>query len=98
MIKADGIAKSFGDKVLFENLSFNLPRGGIVGVIGPNGAGKTTTINRLLGFLEPSFGSPLVAGIDVAEPERRATSARLHPRDGNALWDAERRGKPQLFR
>ena len=42
VIEAHGVSKSYGDKVLFENLEFSLPRGGIVGVIGPNGAGKTT--------------------------------------------------------
>jgi sulfate-transporting ATPase len=42
VIEANGIGKAFGDKVLYENVNFNLPKGGIVGVIGPNGAGKTT--------------------------------------------------------
>ena len=42
VIEANNISKSFGDRLLYENLSFNLPKGGIVGVIGPNGAGKTT--------------------------------------------------------
>jgi sulfate-transporting ATPase len=57
VIKADGIAKSFGDKVLFENLSFNLPRGGIVGVIGPNGAGKTTLFRLITGQETPDNGT-----------------------------------------
>lgn len=57
VIKADGIAKSFGDKVLFENLSFNLPRGGIVGVIGPNGAGKTTLFKLITGQETPDGGT-----------------------------------------
>lgn len=57
VIKADGIAKSFGDKVLFENLSFNLPRGGIVGVIGPNGAGKTTLFRLITGQETPDDGT-----------------------------------------
>lgn len=42
VIEADGVSKAYGDKLLFENLEFSLPKGGIVGVIGPNGAGKTT--------------------------------------------------------
>ena len=42
VIEADGVAKGFGDRLLFEDLTFSLPPAGIVGVIGPNGAGKTT--------------------------------------------------------
>jgi ATP-binding cassette ChvD family protein len=57
VIEADGISKSFGDRVLFENLSFSLPPGGIVGVIGPNGAGKTTLFRMLAGQEKPDSGS-----------------------------------------
>jgi ATP-binding cassette ChvD family protein len=49
VIEANGISKSFGDRVLFQDLSFSLPPGGIVGVIGPNGAGKTTLFRMLVG-------------------------------------------------
>ena len=49
MIKATHVAKSFGDKLLFEELDFNLPPNGIVGVIGPNGAGKTTLFRMIMG-------------------------------------------------
>ncbi|HLD44598.1 MAG TPA: ATP-binding cassette domain-containing protein, partial [bacterium] len=49
VIEANKVSKAFGDKLLFENLEFNLPQGGIVGVIGPNGAGKTTLFKLILG-------------------------------------------------
>jgi ATP-binding cassette ChvD family protein len=57
VIEADKIGKSFGDRVLFENLSFNLPPGGIVGVIGPNGAGKTTLFRIMAGQDKPDAGA-----------------------------------------
>jgi len=57
VIEAQGISKAFGDRVLYENLSFNLPRGGIVGVIGPNGAGKTTLFRMITGQEQPDSGS-----------------------------------------
>ena len=60
MIQADNVTKSFGDKVLIENLSFRLPAGGIVGVIGPNGAGKTTLFRMFVGQEKPDSGSLLV--------------------------------------
>jgi ATP-binding cassette ChvD family protein len=56
VIKAEGVAKRFGDKVLIENLSFNLPRGGIVGIIGANGAGKTTLFRMMTGQEQPDSG------------------------------------------
>ena len=57
VVEADEISKSFGDRVLFENLSFSLPPGGIVGVIGPNGAGKTTLFRMLIGEEQPDSGT-----------------------------------------
>jgi len=57
VVKAEGLSKSFGDRLLIENLSFNLPRGGIVGVIGPNGAGKTTMFRMLVGQEKPDGGA-----------------------------------------
>ena len=57
VVEASKISKAFGDKVLFEDLSFSLPRGGIVGVIGPNGAGKTTLFRMIVGKEKPDAGS-----------------------------------------
>ncbi len=57
VIEAKGLTKSFGDKLLFEDLSFTLPPGGIVGVIGPNGAGKTTLFKMIIGQEEPDSGA-----------------------------------------
>ncbi|MBQ3696049.1 MAG: energy-dependent translational throttle protein EttA [Alphaproteobacteria bacterium] len=57
VLKADNLKKAFGDKLLFENLSFNLPAGGIVGVIGPNGAGKTTLMRIITGQEKPDEGT-----------------------------------------
>jgi sulfate-transporting ATPase len=57
VIEAQGVSKAYGDKLLFENLNFSLPRGGIVGVIGPNGAGKTTLFRLITGQDQPDNGS-----------------------------------------
>jgi ATP-binding cassette ChvD family protein len=57
VVEADGISKAFGDRLLFENVNFNLPPGGIVGVIGPNGAGKTTLFRMITGQEKPDAGS-----------------------------------------
>ncbi|OYQ77156.1 energy-dependent translational throttle protein EttA [Wohlfahrtiimonas chitiniclastica] len=57
VIEATDVAKAFGNKLLYENLSFNLPRGGIVGVIGPNGAGKSTLFKLMTGQLQPDEGT-----------------------------------------
>ncbi|MGD0836596.1 MAG: energy-dependent translational throttle protein EttA [Polyangia bacterium] len=56
VVKADKLGKGYGDRVLIENLSFNLPRGGIVGVIGANGAGKTTLFRMIMGQEKPDSG------------------------------------------
>ncbi len=56
VIEADGISKGFGDRLLFEDLSFSLPPAGIVGVIGPNGAGKTTLFRMIAGEEQPDAG------------------------------------------
>jgi energy-dependent translational throttle protein EttA len=57
VIEADSVAKGFGDRLLFEELSFSLPPAGIVGVVGPNGAGKTTLFRMIVGEEQPDSGA-----------------------------------------
>jgi ATP-binding cassette ChvD family protein len=56
VVEAKNISKAFGDKLLFENLNFNFPKGAIVGIIGPNGAGKTTLFKMIGGLEKPDHG------------------------------------------
>ncbi|MBQ0086827.1 MAG: energy-dependent translational throttle protein EttA [Bacteroidales bacterium] len=56
VIECSGVSKSYGDRVLFENMNFKLPPAGIVGVIGPNGAGKTTLFRMIMGYEKPDSG------------------------------------------
>lgn len=60
VIQADGVAKAYGDRLLFENLNFSLPPGGIIGVVGPNGAGKTTLFRLIIGQEKPDAGGFLI--------------------------------------
>jgi energy-dependent translational throttle protein EttA len=67
VIEVDHLTKGFGDKLLIEDLSFSLPKAGIVGIIGPNGAGKTTLFNMLAGHEKPDDGSITVGPtVDMA--------------------------------
>lgn len=60
VIEAKSVSKAFDDKLLYENLNFNLPQAGIVGVIGPNGAGKTTIFKMIMGEIQPDKGQFVV--------------------------------------
>src|SRR5207302_11221090 len=57
VVRAEGVRKAFGDNLLMEDLRFDLPRGGIVGIIGPNGAGKTTLFRMIVGQEKPDAGT-----------------------------------------
>ena len=57
VIEAKGVAKGYGDKLLYDNLNFTLPQAGIVGIIGPNGAGKTTIFRMIMGEEQPDAGT-----------------------------------------
>ena len=81
VITAEKISKGFGDRLLIDNLSFNLPPGGIVGVIGPNGAGKTTLFKMITGQDKPEFGDLL------GRPDGEAGLCRPEPRDARSQQD-----------
>jgi ATP-binding cassette ChvD family protein len=66
VVRAKDLSKGFGDRLLFEGMTFNLPRGGIVGVIGPNGAGKTTLFRMIVGQEKPNGGELTVGDTVVA--------------------------------
>jgi energy-dependent translational throttle protein EttA len=83
VVAADGLAKSFGDTLLFENLSFSLPPGGIVGVVGPNGAGKTTLFRIIVGEEAPNAGEIRVGDtVEIAYVDQ----ARADLTPSNSVW------------
>ena len=83
VIEANGLAKGFGDRLLFEDLSFSLPPAGIVGVIGPNGAGKTTLFRLIAGEEQPDAGT-LRLGDTVQLAYVDQSRAELDPK--NTVW------------
>ena len=84
VIEARNISKAYGDKLLFENLSFTLPPGGIVGVIGPNGAGKSTLFKIITGQEQPDSGT-----IEIGETVRLAyvDQSRDHLDPTKNVWE-----------
>ncbi|WP_026462149.1 energy-dependent translational throttle protein EttA [Adhaeribacter aquaticus] len=75
VIEAEGLSKAFGDKLLFENLSFSLPPAGIVGIIGPNGAGKSTLFRLVTGRDKPDAGTVTVGPtVEVAYVDQQHES------------------------
>ncbi|HEV8686923.1 MAG TPA: energy-dependent translational throttle protein EttA [Gaiellaceae bacterium] len=83
VIEADEVAKGFGDRLLFEGLSFSLPPAGIVGVVGPNGAGKTTLFRMIVGEEHPDSGA-LRVGETVELAYVDQSRAALDP--ANTVW------------
>jgi len=94
VIEADNLSKSYGDRLLFDELSFNLPKGGIVGIIGPNGAGKTTLF-RLLTNQESPDGGTLKIGetvkIACVDQSRDALD------DNKTVWEEISDGQEQII-
>jgi sulfate-transporting ATPase len=84
VIEAKGLAKAFGDTVLFEGLDFTVPPGAIVGIIGPNGAGKTTLLNMIVGKEKPNAGT-LRLGETVRLAYADQMRARLDPE--KTVWE-----------
>lgn len=84
VIEAKGLAKAFGDIVLFEGLDFTVPPGAIVGIIGPNGAGKTTLLNMIVGKEKPDAGT-LRLGETVRLAYADQMRARLDPE--KTVWE-----------
>ncbi|MBK7258712.1 MAG: energy-dependent translational throttle protein EttA [Ignavibacteriae bacterium] len=82
VIEAQGVSKAYGENVLFENLSFQLPPGGIIGVIGPNGAGKTTLFKMITGLATPDGGS-----FKIGETVKLGYVDQNRPLDGEkTIW------------
>jgi len=93
VVEARGVAKGFGDKLLFSDLDFALPPGGIVGVIGPNGAGKTTLFKLITGLETPDAGS-----FKVGETVRLAyvEQSRDSLDDAHTIWEAISDGQEMI--
>jgi ATP-binding cassette ChvD family protein len=99
VIEAEGLTKSFGDRLLFENLTFSLPPGGIVGVIGPNGAGKTTLFKMITGQDKPDSGTIRLGDAvklayvdqsrDVLDPEQTIWQAISEGQETITMGDRE---------
>src|SRR5260221_4077688 len=90
----EGVNKSFGDRLLIENLTFKLPRGGIVGVIGPNGAGKTTLFRMIMGVEKPDKGTIKIGEtvkLGYVDQSRDALS------DNNTIYDEISEGAESLL-
>lgn len=77
MVEFQAIGKDYGDLTALRNVSFSIPKGGIVGLLGPNGAGKTTAMRIMTGYMEPSRGS-----VRIAEKEFTPDSVDLKARIG----------------
>jgi len=93
VIEAEGLRKGFGDRLLIEDLSFTLPRGGIVGVIGPNGAGKTTLFRMITGEEQPDGGTLRIGDtVELAYVDQSRDALD----DGKGVWEEISGGMDQI--
>ena len=93
VIQADGLRKAFGEKLLFDNLSFTLPRSGIVGIIGPNGAGKTTLFKIITGQEKADAGSLKIGEtVEIISMEQGRESLD----DSKTVWETISGGLDEL--
>jgi sulfate-transporting ATPase len=93
VVEAKGLAKAFGDRLLFEEMAFSLPRGGIVGIVGPNGAGKTTLFRMITGAEQPDGGTLKVGEtVQIAYVDQLRES--LDPK--RSVWEEISGGRERL--
>jgi len=93
VIEVKGVSKAFGDKVLFDNLNFMLPPGGIVGIIGPNGAGKTTLFRLIMGIDQPDKGE-FIVGDTVKVGYIDQAHANINPE--KSVWEVISEGNETI--
>jgi energy-dependent translational throttle protein EttA len=93
VVRAKGLKKAFGDKLLFDNLNFDLPRAGIVGIIGPNGAGKTTLFRMINGLEKPDGGT-----LTIGETVQISYQDQHRTLEGKrTLWEEISGGREQML-
>jgi ATP-binding cassette ChvD family protein len=93
VIEVKGVSKAFGDKILFDNLNFMLPPGGIVGIIGPNGAGKTTLFRLIMGIDQPDKGE-FIVGDTVKVGYIDQAHANINPE--KSVWEVISEGNETI--
>ena len=93
VVRAEGLKKAYGDNLLFDDLTFDLPKGGIVGVIGPNGAGKTTLFKMIMGLERPD-GGVLTVGETVVPSY--VDQNRDRPDPSKTVWEEVSGGEEKI--
>jgi len=93
VVRFNNVSKGYGDRLLIEDLTFDLPRGGIVGVIGPNGAGKTTLFKMITGVDTPDSGDVTVGEtVEMSYVDQHRNDLK----DGQSIWENISGGSPML--